>query len=845
MDSRPASTLRTLQTWAVPFRETVPPVPDLPGRLLPQPSSSPHNSALDNAPDYSDSDDDDSIWQARPRERQPRRSSGQRLPYQRSFVKPTFQWIRGELLGKGSYGRVYLALNATTGEVMAVKQVELPKTPSDKMKPQQLDVMKALKFEGDTLKDLDHPNIVSYLGFEESQDYLSIFLEYVPGGTVGSLLVKNGRLREEVTKSWLRQILQGLDYLHGKGILHRDLKADNILVDHSGVCKISDFGISKKAGEINRAKAHTGMKGTSFWMAPEILSPGEKGYDVKVDIWSVGCVAVEMWTGKRPWYGHEWWPVLMKVAEDKSPPPIPEDIPMGHLAQSFHNQCFRPDPADRPHASVMLKHPYLEIQSPWVFNWDDLADNSRPPRIYPELVPPVVRERTVTQSTFKANGPPTEKPRAHKPPLEPLKIPAYGPTSTQRKPSVNGAGPPVVWITPPNTPRRTAKPEDSSASTSTSDAAPWKSTSKRRLVIVNPDLDDDIGPAPQNTPPKPKFVYTPPPLPDPPQPPYASSPRPLRHAVSTSFASVSSMGSISSKAGSPSRPRALVDPGLSSTRTPPRPLPNPLSPPLGRSPAPLPVLPSPSKRRGSSRDRSHTVHTTFDASASKLYEEGNPTAKASVHNLPISSSGSRTIRRLPISPQQLNHGRPATTTTPSMPGSSTPRPLRPQKSVPDVSIFAFSRDAYHSRHHPSFKSKSNRPLYTSRGSFDSEPEDINGASDNDSVSSTSTTHTKHPQRGESLLAMRPRTEDVYKDLEAWFPNHDLDRPVDGADTPASGALEPRHHRVDVRKSIRMIAKEQNRRSHNDPASSRRRTMLWNTHMEELSSDKRKDSMPRF
>lgn len=91
-----------------------------------------------------------------------------------TIVPAKFQWMRGELLGKGSYGKVYLALNATTGEIMAVKQVELPKTASEKASSQQMDVMRALKFESDTLSDLDHPNIVSYLGFEESADYLSM-----------------------------------------------------------------------------------------------------------------------------------------------------------------------------------------------------------------------------------------------------------------------------------------------------------------------------------------------------------------------------------------------------------------------------------------------------------------------------------------------------------------------------------------------------------------------------------------------------------------------------------------------------------------------------------------------
>jgi serine/threonine protein kinase len=90
------------------------------------------------------------------------------------------------------------------------------------------------------------------------------------------------------------------------------LKADNILVETTGVCKISDFGISKKA-DIHHGRAFTGMKGTVFWMAPEILSSGGKGYDVKVDIWSVGCIVLEMWTGDRPWSGEELLPVMMKV----------------------------------------------------------------------------------------------------------------------------------------------------------------------------------------------------------------------------------------------------------------------------------------------------------------------------------------------------------------------------------------------------------------------------------------------------------------------------------------------------------------------------------------------------
>lgn len=90
------------------------------------------------------------------------------------FFAAIFRWVRGELIGKGTYGRVYLALNATTGEMIAVKQVEIPKTESDRGNTRQINVVEALKMESETLKDLDDPNIVQYLGFEETPDFLSM-----------------------------------------------------------------------------------------------------------------------------------------------------------------------------------------------------------------------------------------------------------------------------------------------------------------------------------------------------------------------------------------------------------------------------------------------------------------------------------------------------------------------------------------------------------------------------------------------------------------------------------------------------------------------------------------------
>ncbi|OSC99472.1 Pkinase-domain-containing protein [Trametes coccinea BRFM310] len=283
-------------------------------------------------------------------------------------AKPIFRWVRGELIGKGTYGRVYLALNATTGEMIAVKQVEIPRTASDKDDSRQVSVVEALKLESETLKDLDHPNIVQYLGFEETPTFLSIFLEYVPGGSIASCLRRHGRFDEEVTKSFTGQILSGLEYLHSKGILHRDLKADNILVETSGICKISDFGISKRTDDINIAAMYTSMQGTVFWMAPEVVNSNGKGYNSKIDIWSVGCVVFEMWTGQRPWSGQEAMAVLLRLYQTQQPPPVPAGFELSPLADDFRLKCFAANPDLRPSASELRKHPYLELQPGWTFS---------------------------------------------------------------------------------------------------------------------------------------------------------------------------------------------------------------------------------------------------------------------------------------------------------------------------------------------------------------------------------------------------------------------------------------------------------------------------------------------
>lgn len=275
-----------------------------------------------------------------------------------------FAWIKGELIGRGSFGSVYLALNVTTGEMLAVKQVVV-----DDHWNKTSDGLDALHKEVETMKDLDHLNIVQYLGFEQKKNTYSLFLEYVGGGSISSCLKSFGKFDEGLVKFITRQVLDGLRYLHSNGIIHRDLKADNLLLETDGTCKISDFGISKKSQDIYSNNAEMSMQGTVFWMAPEVIhnivEDKKQGYSAKVDIWSLGCVVLEMFAGQRPWSNEAVISAIYKIGKTKLAPPIPEDV--SEEAKDFLKQCFITDSEMRPTAEELLKHPFMKMDPNFSF----------------------------------------------------------------------------------------------------------------------------------------------------------------------------------------------------------------------------------------------------------------------------------------------------------------------------------------------------------------------------------------------------------------------------------------------------------------------------------------------
>ncbi|CAL5002061.1 unnamed protein product [Urochloa decumbens] len=264
------------------------------------------------------------------------------------------RWRKGDLIGSGAFGQVYLGMDLDSGELLAVKQVLIGSSNAAREKA-QAHVME-LEDEVRMLKNLSHPNIVRYIGTVREENTLNILLEFVPGGSIQSLLGRLGSFPEAVIRKYTKQLLHGLEYLHRNGIIHRDIKGANILVDNKGCIKLADFGASKKVEKLATATAAKTMKGTPYWMAPEVIVGS--GHNCSADIWSVGCTVIEMATGKAPW-SHEYQEVslLYYVGMTKSHPPIPEHL--SPEAKDFLLKCLQKEPEMRSAASDLLQHPFV------------------------------------------------------------------------------------------------------------------------------------------------------------------------------------------------------------------------------------------------------------------------------------------------------------------------------------------------------------------------------------------------------------------------------------------------------------------------------------------------------
>lgn len=327
-----------------------------------------------------------------------------------SATNVTMRWQQGQFVGGGTFGSVYAALNLDTGNMMAVKEIRL-------QDPQLVPtIVSQISDEMGVLAVLDHPNVVSYYGIEVHRDKVYIFMEYCGGGSVAGLL-EHGRIEDEtVIQVYALQMLEGLAYLHQSGIVHRDIKPENVLLDHNGVIKYVDFGAAKviarqgktilapepssTGAHLERQKSDTSIDpnspssatsatgpsrglpratitGTPMYMSPEVIrgdapppphqppTPGSAAstatarHTGAADIWSLGCVILEMATGRRPWASLDnEWAIMYNIAQG-NPPQLPRKEELSDAGRDFLRKCFDRDPGRRASAAELLQHRWI------------------------------------------------------------------------------------------------------------------------------------------------------------------------------------------------------------------------------------------------------------------------------------------------------------------------------------------------------------------------------------------------------------------------------------------------------------------------------------------------------
>ena len=301
-----------------------------------------------------------------------------------SISNVSIRWQKRKFIGGGTFGAVYSAVNLDNGDILAVKEIKIQDSKTmEKIFP-------SIKEEMSVLEMMNHPNILQYYGVEVHRDKVNIFMEYCEGGSLASLL-EHGRIEDEmVTQIYTLELLEGLAYLHESGIVHRDIKPENILLDFNGIIKYVDFGAARKiikngtlrtseevsekfdidetstegseaANKYKNAEENMhNMIGTPMYMAPEAITGAkDKGRFGSDDIWSLGCVVLEMITGRRPWANLDnEWAVMYHVAAGQLPQfPNPEEV--SEEGMNFLRRCLVQNPNKRATAFELLMDPWI------------------------------------------------------------------------------------------------------------------------------------------------------------------------------------------------------------------------------------------------------------------------------------------------------------------------------------------------------------------------------------------------------------------------------------------------------------------------------------------------------
>ncbi|PVU97482.1 hypothetical protein BB561_000498 [Smittium simulii] len=252
-------------------------------------------------------------------------------------------------IGQGASGGVYTAQPAGSNMMVAIKKMNLDLQPKKELIINEILVMRESK----------HKNIVNFIDSFLYIDDLWVVMEYMEGGSLTDVVTATCMTQSQIA-TVCRETLEGLEHLHSKGVIHRDIKSDNILLSLNGNIKLTDFGFCAQLGEDIYHKRTT-MVGTPYWMAPEVVT--RKTYDSKVDIWSLGIMSIEMISGEPPYLNENPIRALYLIATNGTPE-IPNFESLSLVYRDFLLKCLDVNPEQRPSASSLLSHPFIQKAGP-------------------------------------------------------------------------------------------------------------------------------------------------------------------------------------------------------------------------------------------------------------------------------------------------------------------------------------------------------------------------------------------------------------------------------------------------------------------------------------------------